>query len=264
MTVAPGGGSKSGSIPAVEEEEETRPRMPERGKPAEYGQEIVRRRGRLTRERVPLKGKVVLDYGCGNGAQTVEFAADGCKVFAVDVDRQDLDTFDHHLRQEGITSIEVKHYDGVTLPLAGASVDVVVSYEVLEHVGEEAQALQEWHRVLRGGGDLIITVPNKWWIFETHGAYLPLLPWHRVPFFSWLPRRLHGRFAKARIYRKPDIVQALTSHSFNVLEAAYVTAPMDVVRIPWLKRLLRAIVFRGDLTSIPFLSTAILVHARKQ
>src|SRR5207247_1410784 len=103
-----------------------------------------------------------------------------------------------------------------------------------------------------------ISVPNKAWIFETHGARLPLLPWNRVPFFSWLPKSIHDRYANARIYSKREITGILSKHHLNIKHAEYITAPMDVVSIGWLKRFLRSTVFVNDTTPIPFFSTSIL------
>jgi 2-polyprenyl-3-methyl-5-hydroxy-6-metoxy-1,4-benzoquinol methylase len=136
-----------------------------------------------------------------------------------------------------------------------------VSFEVLEHVDDERRALDELRRVLKPGGRLAMSVPNKWWVFETHGAALPLLKWNRVPFFSWLPKPLHDRWARARIYTRGEITGKLRAAGFDVLESGYITAPMDVVKDPRLQTILRRIVFRGDRTRVPFLSTAVLVVA---
>jgi 2-polyprenyl-3-methyl-5-hydroxy-6-metoxy-1,4-benzoquinol methylase len=133
----------------------------------------------------------------------------------------------------------------------------------LEHVPEESKALKEIHRVLKPGGDFIISVPNKAWIFETHGANLPLLPWNRIPFFSYLPHTIHKIFSRARIYKMKNIASLLESFHFQVFRCEYLTAPMDVVKINWLKHLLRSTVFSKDITRFPFLSTSILTHCRK-
>ena len=235
---------------------------PSHGKPAEYGADIIRRRFRLTAERVQLRDRVVLDFGCGTGAQTQAFSGTGCTMVAVDVHLQHLQTLTDHL--SGNEKLLGLVYDGRNLPVASESVDVVVSYDVLEHVADEAQALREVHRVLKPGGSFVITVPNKGWLFETHGARLPLLPWNRVPFFSWLPRSIHTRFANARIYRKRDLVSLLASHSFEISDSLYITAPLDVLRHQGLKKMLQATVFRGETTPWTVLSTTILVHARKK
>jgi len=237
--------------------------MVARGKPAAFGQEIVRRRFRLAQQLASFQNKLVLDFGCGNGAQTVAFAESGCKIVAVDIDEEDLTTLRRKVYEEKIRSIQPLRYGGAHLPLVDNAFDLVLSFEVLEHVPNEAAALREIHRVLKPGGEIIFSVPNKGWIFETHGAHLPLLPWHRVPFFSWLPQFIHRRFAKARIYRKRDIVRLLQRHGFEILRTQYVTAPMDVIKQPQLKKLLRNLFFRHDTTRCTFLATAILVHGKK-
>jgi 2-polyprenyl-3-methyl-5-hydroxy-6-metoxy-1,4-benzoquinol methylase len=233
------------------------------GKPAAYGQEIVKRRFRLTAATVALHNKTILDFGCGNGAQTGEFVRADCKILAVDVTLSDLQILRQHLApRQGGCVIPIK-YNGSQLPIATGAVDLVVSFDVLEHVDTEATALREIHRVLKPEGEIILTVPNKGWIFETHGAHLPVLPWHRVPFFSWLPHALHRRFARARIYRRRDIVKLLRRHAFEILHTQYMTAPLDMVKNARLKRYLQALVFRGDTTRFSILATAIFIHGRK-
>lgn len=140
------------------------------GKPADYGQEIVKRRYRLTEKCVSLKNKIVLDFGCGDGAQTIEFINSGCKIIALDLEHSYLQTLTDQLNNHGIGKIIAVQYDGSYLPLATSSIDIVVSYEVIEHVLDEAEALRDIHRVLKPGGEIVISVPNKGWIFGTHGG----------------------------------------------------------------------------------------------
>jgi len=236
---------------------------PARGKPAEFGQEILQRRWRLTQARMRIEGTRVLDFGCGNGAQTLAFQAGPRLIVALDIDRSDLSTLGNTARREGVPTIAPVLYDGRQVPLRSGSINRVVSFEVLEHVPDESTALRELHRVMEPGAQGVLTVPNKWWIFETHGATLPLLPWHRVPFLSWLPHGLHRRIARARIYTRHSLRQVLIEHGFVVLEMSYVTAPMDALAFPWLQSVLRRSVFASDRTWLPVLATAILVHFRR-
>ena len=188
----------------------------------------------------------------------------GCKIIAVDIDHENLQTLTRHLRSRNADTVIPVQYDGTHLPVATNSIDFVVSYEVIEHVDDETVVLREIQRVLKPHGEIVLSVPNKGWIFETHGASLPLFRWNRVPFFSWLPHWIHRRFAHARIYRKRDVVKLLSNNLFEVLSTEYITAPLDVVKNLRIKRFLRASLFRQDTTRLTCFSTAILVHCRKK
>jgi SAM-dependent methyltransferase len=52
-------------------------------------------------------------------------------------------------------------YDGKTLPFANESKDFVYSSHCLEHISDYKQAIQEWYRVIKINGYLIITVPHQ-------------------------------------------------------------------------------------------------------
>ena len=237
--------------------------MVEPGQPAEFGQEIIQRRHRLATALTDFSGRKILDFGCGNGAQTAAFIEPGCRITAVDVSASRIADFKGYLATNGLSGVTPLHYAGKTLPFNAGAFDLVMSYDVLEHVQDEEASLAELQRVLRPGGDLLISVPNKWWIFETHGAYLPLLPWNRVPFFSWLPGPLHRRWARAHIYTRRRITRLLERHGLEIAARRYITAPLDVLNTGMLKRLLQRLVFRGDTTRVPFLATSILLLCRK-
>jgi SAM-dependent methyltransferase len=233
------------------------------GKPADAVDFVLERRHRLTSRLAPARGQVLLDFGCGNGAQTRWFEGDYEFIVGVDVNEGFLRELVRRRAEGGQSCAHGVRYDGRRLPLAESIADRIVSFEVLEHVGDERLALEEICRALKPGGQLVMSVPNRWWIFETHGADLPLLPWNRVPFFSWLPTLLHDRWARARIYRRRDITRKLEAVGLRVEHSTYVTAPMDVVRWKPLRDLLRRTIFRSDSTSLPFLATAVLVVARR-
>ncbi len=57
------------------------------------------------------------------------------------------------------------NYDGIHLPFPDESQDAVYSSHVLEHIPNWELALQEWFRVLRVGGFMIIVVPH-WLLYE--------------------------------------------------------------------------------------------------
>jgi len=242
--------------------EPTAPRHQSRGRPADAGDFLLERRLRICRTRLPARREVMVDYGCGNGAQTLRLAGEFGAVHGLDVDPGHLADFRRGIEGEGLGDrVFALRFPGAEVPLADGFADLVVSFTVLEHVPDQELALREMRRILKPGGRLILSVPNKWWIFETHGADLPLLPWNRVPLVSWWPRALHDRYARARIYRRREIARLVRDAGFDVVETFRMTAPMDVV--PWdgVKRVLRRTVFGPDTTPVPFLATEVFVVA---
>ena len=99
----------------------------------------------------------ILDYGCGNGWLTKYLAPFG-RITGIDLS-------DEGIRQAsemypGHRFIRAAYFDHFA---ESESFDAVVSQEVIEHISYEEQAdyLSECHRLLRPGGQLVITTPNK-------------------------------------------------------------------------------------------------------
>ncbi len=220
----------------------------ELGKPAVKGEKILRRRYRLAKRlsRIVSNGGALLDVGCGNGAQTALFEKHFSQIVGVDVQTDPM-------KDPKITALWVGA-TGEHLPFDDESFDAITCFEVLEHVVDPVQTVKEFHRLLRPGGQVVLSVPNKWWVFETHGAHLPVLPWNRVPFFSWLPQPLHERWAKARIYTRKRLAETIRTGGFSQYRIFYITAPMDRARPRWLQKILQKTIFSSDLTRIPFIS----------
>ncbi len=234
------------------------------GMPADEGQLILRRRVRLVGSILKASGGHLLDFGCGNGAQTLLLVPGFQRVTGVDINDNFLAGFRASLEGSPLAQdIDLLATGGQPVELPTASVDVATSFTVLEHVPDEMFVLKDLHRLLKPGGRLVLTVPNRWWVFETHGADLPLLPWNRVPLVSWWPKKLHDRWARARIYTKGDIVQLVEAAGFQVDEVFYLTAPMDMIPGKTARELARNTVFRGDRTPFPFLATEIFVAATR-
>lgn len=231
------------------------------GKPAEYGDFVLGRRLEIIDAMGGLSGRRLLDVGCGNGAQTLRVLDRFDEVVGLDVVATHLQVLERNLPPGA--QCRTVLYDGGSMPFPDASFDAVLSIETLEHVDDESQTLREIHRVLEPGGLLVLSVPNKWWLFETHGARLPFLRWNRVPFFSWLPGPLHRRWAKARIYTRSGIVARIAEHGFRIEASRYLTAPMDAARPPAVAAFLRRTLFAGHTTRVPMLSTSIFVRARR-
>lgn len=231
------------------------------GRPADSTDKIIFRRAALVKEIPGFCNRELnlLEIGCGNGATLLLMSNEMKTCLGVDI-------FDHTAEfkkvkaEQNITNCDIllKNIEQEDIP---GAFDRLICFEVIEHFTNE-DSVKRFSRWLKPGALCAISVPNKWWIFETHGAKLPLLPWNRVPFFSWLPRFIHERFSNARIYTMPRIKKLLEQSGFEVLEMKYVTAPMDVLKEGWLKRFLVKNIFNTETTNVPFLSTSIFVVAK--
>lgn len=236
------------------------------GRPADIADKIVSRRVRLLEQYPGFTGKEFthLDIGCGNGASMFLLANQMKSCLGIDIVDDYEEDIKNYLQSNGITNCRFQTIDiEKDISPVRQKFDRITSFEVIEHLHDE-DTVSIFRDLLEDDGMMAISVPNKWWIFETHGAKLPLLPWNRVPFFSWLPRFLHERWANARIYTKGRITQLLERNGFEVLQCSYITAPMDVLRNGKLKRFLVRYIFKNDTTRIPFKSTSILVIAAKK
>ncbi len=222
------------------------------GVPADFGDRIVARRTRIAAAYPGFVGanRTLLDAGCGNGASMLTLARHFAHCHGIDISENHLHAFRREADRRGIRNCTASFGDLCSAPLPEECFDRLISFEVIEHLPDEEQGVRNLHRLLKPGGMFAVTVPNKWWIFETHGAKLPLLPWHRVPLFSWLPRSIHERFANARIYTRRRIVQELVHAGFRVRDAFYVTAPMDRLTNPTLHKIA---------TRVPMLATSVMV-----
>lgn len=234
------------------------------GRPADFDDRIVHRRLRLVEavQGFTGKDKDLLEVGCGAGATMFLLSDKMNSCHGIDITNEHQREFESYKKEHGIENCDFE-----VLDIVGAKpekqYDRIICFEVIEHLSDE-NGVQYLFDALKDDGILVVTVPNKWWIFETHGARLTLLPWNRVPFFSWLPQSIHERFANARIYTKNRIHKLLEKHGFEIEQSDYIMAPMDVLPASKIKSWLINNIFKKDTTNIPFKSTAIFVVAKKK
>jgi ubiquinone/menaquinone biosynthesis C-methylase UbiE len=104
-------------------------------------------------------GATVLDAACGSGYGTEILSQKAGHVIGVDISDQALV---YAKQRYGRANIEFKRADlcqGIDLP--DGHCDTVVSFETLEHVPNQHRMLSEFHRLLRPGGTLIISTPDR-------------------------------------------------------------------------------------------------------
>ena len=116
-------------------------------------------------------GAVVLEAGCGEGYGADLLAGTARRVLGLDYDVTTV----AHVRDR-YPRVAVARANLVALPVPDAAVDVVVSLQVIEHLWEQERFLDECRRVLRPGGRLLVSTPNR--ITFSPGRDTPLNPFH--------------------------------------------------------------------------------------
>ena len=118
----------------------------------------------------------VLEAGCGARAH-LDYPADA-RLVGIDILRSQL-------LRNGATS-RLAQGDVTALPVASASADLVVCWDVLEHLTAPERAIAEIARVLRPGGLAVVALPN---ILSLKGLVTRFTPWW---FHVWVYRRVLG------------------------------------------------------------------------
>ncbi len=130
-----------------------------------YGEHIVRYEAA-----VPLvKGKVVLDVASGSGYGSAFLARSAAKVYGVDVDK---DAIAYAKKNYADKNIEFVLGDGTKIPLEDNSVDVVVSFETIEHIEDYETFMAEVKRILKDDGLFILSTPNDVEFPETNHFHI--------------------------------------------------------------------------------------------
>lgn len=133
------------------------------------------------RSGVQLAGEIVLDLGCSDGAISPCYLDAGAsEVIGVDIDAEAIQIAKQQPARHGL-SFHLSDTD--RLPLDDQSVTVIVAYDVFEHVAKPAVLLEECHRVLAPGGQLLIGTWGWHHPFAPHLWSTMPVPWAHV-FFS--------------------------------------------------------------------------------
>jgi SAM-dependent methyltransferase len=141
------------------------------------------------------RDKVVLDAGCGVGYGSSYLAKKGAEqVVGGDIWEEAISYAAMCYKRERADFVRL---DISRLPFSDDSFDVVVAFEVIEHLKDYEGFLSECKRVLKVGGPLICSTPNR------DLAYLPF-PWK--PLFSyWHVKEFHLKEFRNLVGRYFDV-----------------------------------------------------------
>jgi SAM-dependent methyltransferase len=178
-------------------------------------------------------GLEVLEAGCGEGYGADLISRVARRVIALDYD----ETTVAHVRAR-YPRVEVMHGNLAELPLADASVDVVVNFQVIEHLWDQTQFVRECARVLRPSGLLMVSTPNR--ITFSPGRDTPINPFHtRELNADELTRLLvdadFTSVSMSGVFHGPRLAEMDARHGGSIIDAQIARAVADA---PWPAELL--------------------------
>jgi GT2 family glycosyltransferase/SAM-dependent methyltransferase/glycosyltransferase involved in cell wall biosynthesis len=103
-------------------------------------------------------GRDVLDVASGEGYGAALLAGVARSVVGVEIDGPSVAHAAANYRADNLRFLQG---DALALPLADSSVDVVVSFETLEHLDDQNRFMAEVRRVLRPGGLFVVSTPDR-------------------------------------------------------------------------------------------------------
>ena len=125
-------------------------------------------------------GSTVLDFGCGAGLAIRYLLKRGFDAYGYDVQKKSESHTDQtDLIEDGI--LRINSDENLALPFPDNMFDLVLSYQVFEHVQNYDHSVTEIARILKPGGVSLHVFPSRYRPLEAHNGvpFSPLLPYRR-------------------------------------------------------------------------------------
>ncbi len=171
----------------------------------------------------------ILDIGTGCGVYLDYLSQDAKLCIGVDINNKGFNKI------EKASDIELAVATAEALPFNACSFDAIIMIEVLEHIIDDKKAIEECYRVLKPGGHLIITAPNKLFPFETHGVRIGSKNFGTMgfgfPILPYLPEAIRKDFANAKVYSPKVLQKMLIERGFTIKVVEFLVPGFDQIGV---------------------------------
>jgi SAM-dependent methyltransferase len=167
----------------------------------------------------PMGRLLEIGFGEGYGSEIVEPWVE--EYVGVEVDFESVTHAAQKYQRPGASFVQ---YDGVTLPFDDASFDLVISFQVIEHVRDPEAFLLEARRVTRSGERVLIVTPNR-----NHRLADGERPWNRYHVREFSPDELEAVMRKA--FELVEIFGIRGSPEMNEIEKRRVARARRLARL---------------------------------
>lgn len=167
-----------------------------------------------------ISGKRIVDFGCGNGHQTVALAKLGVEcVFGVDTNPRCLENACKIINYSQYNCI-VKVVDKIKKNLKG-SFDIVISQNSFEHFNDPSDVLDNMKELLKPGGKIYITFGPPWYApYGAHMHFFTKIPWVNILFSEKTIMSVRSKFRNDKAKKFEEVeggLNKMTVAKFNYL-----------------------------------------------
>ena len=171
-----------------------------------------------------VSGRVIIDYGCGEGTDAIEIATRGAKrVIGIDV-REDVLKI---ARQKAVIAgvQNICHFATVTEEVA----DIIVSLDAFEHFADPAGILRIMDVLLKPGGEVLITF-GPTWKHPLGGHLFSVFPWAHLVFSEQALIRWRSTFKTDGATRFSEVAGGLNQMTIARFEELIARSPFRFAR----------------------------------
>ncbi len=193
----------------------------------EYAQDILTKKNPLkwlasqehvyhgVAQNLPKKGRI-LEVGCGLGYFSYALAKGGYEVLGIDISQEAItaatNRYGNHFKKQDFFEMNKQQH---------GAYDAIIMIELIEHVEDPERYLTHAKSLLREGGRVIVTTPNRSWYEDTAALWASDLP---PVHLTWFSEDGMNRLSERAGYRVEKVSYVL----FNILHGSVVGPPHNI------------------------------------
>jgi SAM-dependent methyltransferase len=184
-----------------------------------------------------VKGETVIDFGCGEGNESIELARAGARsVVGIDIREEILQT-----ARAKAAAADVADRCRFTTESAGLKANLIVSIDAFEHFSDPASILQKMEELLSDAGEVIVSFGPTWY-HPSGGHLFSVFPWAHLLFTEEALIRWRADFKSDGATAFGDVEGGLNQMSISRFETIVRESPfrfrhIEAVPIRKLRRL---------------------------
>jgi len=172
-----------------------------------------------------IAGKIVIDFGCGEGADSIEMAAKGAlRVIGIDMREDVLET----ARKKAIAAGVQDNCSFATR--TNDLADIVVSMDAFEHFADPAEILRIMNNLLRPQGEVLVSFGPTWY-HPLGGHLFSVFPWAHLIFSEKALIRWRSTFKTDGATKFSEVAGGLNQMTVAKFERLIAESPLKVTKL---------------------------------